>query len=83
MHNYLQMQPDYRHTNKYSKTWLIHPLLIQLFSNPAKKPLEQICSESVYSDFWWIWLFSNPPKIVQGPMGADCPGLTVPWIGSS
>ena len=26
---------------------------------------------AVYSDSWLIRLFSNPPKIAQGPMGAD------------
>ncbi len=31
----------------------------------------------MYSDYWLIWLFSNPPKIVWEPMGADYPDLTV------
>ncbi len=31
----------------------------------------------MYSDYLLIRLFSNPPKIAWGPMGADYRGLTV------
>ncbi len=34
-------------------------------------------STYVYSDLWLIRLFSNPPKIVLEPIGADYRGLTV------